>query len=87
MADFSSRGRARMGVSNRTSWRRSWIASLRSVYANDDNAWWPISDSYLYQGGTSQAGPHVSGAAAVFVQFYRATHAGATPSLPSLRPR
>jgi hypothetical protein len=58
----------------------TWIASLRSVYANDDNAWGPISANYLYQGGTSQAGPHVAGAAAVFVQFYRSNFAGATPS-------
>jgi len=53
---------------------------LRSIFANDDYAWWPISQEYLYQGGTSQSGPHVSGAAAVFVQFYRETHGGLTPS-------
>ncbi len=81
MADFSSRGPCEDGrIKPDVVAPGSWIASLRSVYANDDNAWWPISDNYLYQGGTSQAGPHVSGAAAVFVQFYRATHTGATPS-------
>lgn len=81
MADFSSRGPCEDGrIKPDLVAPGSWIASLRSVYANDDYAWWPISDAYLYQGGTSQAGPHVSGAAAVFVQFYRATHAGATPS-------
>src|SRR5207253_1991934 len=36
--------------------------------------------NYQYQGGTSQAGPHVSGAAAVFVQYYRETHTNAVPS-------
>src|SRR6185369_13071584 len=43
-------------------------------------SWAEIDNNYLFQGGTSQAGPHVSGAAAVFVQFYRDTHANATPS-------
>src|SRR5204863_9975321 len=33
-----------------------------------------------FQGGTSQAGPHVSGAAAIFVQWYRESHTNATPS-------
>jgi hypothetical protein len=81
MADFSSRGPCEDGrIKPDLVAPGSWIASLRSIYANDDFAWWPISDNYFYMGGTSQAGPHVSGAAAVFVQFYRATHAGATPS-------
>ncbi len=81
MADFSSRGPCEDGrIKPDLIAPGSWIASLRSVYANDENAWWPISDNYLYQGGTSQAGPHASGAAAVFVQFYRATHGGVTPS-------
>jgi len=81
MADFSSRGPCADGrIKPDLTAPGSWIASLRSVYANDDYAWWPISDRYLYQGGTSQAGPHVSGAAAVFVQYWRATHGGATPS-------
>jgi hypothetical protein len=31
-------------------------------------------------GGTSMAGPHAAGAAAVFVQFYKATHTNAIPS-------
>lgn len=81
MADFSSRGPCADGrIKPDLTAPGSWIASLRSVYANDDYAWWPISDHYLYQGGTSQAGPHVSGAAAVFVQYWRANHSGATPS-------
>ncbi|MGN6555958.1 MAG: S8 family serine peptidase, partial [Verrucomicrobiota bacterium] len=81
MADFSSRGPCEDGrIKPDLVAPGSWIASLRSIYANDDYAWWPISDNYLYQGGTSQAGPHVSGAAAVFVQFYRVTHGGSTPS-------
>ncbi|MBI5383688.1 MAG: S8 family serine peptidase [Verrucomicrobia bacterium] len=81
MADFSSRGPCEDGrIKPDVVAPGTWIASLRSVYANDENAWWPISDNYMYQGGTSQAGPHASGAAAVFVQFYRATHTNATPS-------
>lgn len=81
MADFSSRGPCADGrIKPDLVAPGSWISSLRSVYANDDNAWWPISDNYMYQGGTSQAGPHVSGAAAVFVQYWRSTHAGVTPS-------
>lgn len=80
MADFSSRGPCEDGrIKPDVVAPGTWIASLRSVYANDNYAWWPISGNYMYQGGTSQAGPHVSGAAAVFVQFYRQHH-GATPS-------
>jgi hypothetical protein len=81
MADFSSRGPCADGrIKPDLVAPGTWIASLRSVYANDDFAWWPISSDYFYQGGTSQAGPHVSGAAAVFVQYWRATHGGVTPS-------
>ena len=81
MADFSSRGPAEDGrIKPDVTAPGTWIASLRSVFADDNNAWSPISDRYMYQGGTSQAGPHASGAAAVAVQWYRATHAGATPS-------
>ena len=87
VASYSSRGN--VGVQTEGTYGRfkpdvvapgTWIASLRSVFANDDNAWSPISANYLYQGGTSQAGPHVSGAAAVFVQYWRQTHTNATPS-------
>ena len=81
MADFSSRGPAEDGrIKPDITAPGTWISSLRSVYANDDNAWSPIDDLYMYQGGTSQAGPHASGACAVVVQWYRAMHAGATPS-------
>jgi Subtilase family/Purple acid Phosphatase, N-terminal domain len=81
MADFSSRGPCADGrIKPDLVAPGTWIASLRSIYANDSFAWWPISDNYFYEGGTSQAGPHVSGAAAVFVQYYRDTHSGATPS-------
>src|SRR5438477_501281 len=58
----------------------SWNSSLQSASATDANSWSPISDNYQYQGGTSQAGPHVSGGAAVFMQYYRETHTNATPS-------
>ncbi|HTH46394.1 MAG TPA: S8 family serine peptidase [Candidatus Limnocylindria bacterium] len=81
MADFSSRGPAEDGrIKPDITAPGTWISSLRSVYANDNNAWSPIDDLYLYQGGTSQAGPHASGACAVIVQWYRSTHGGATPS-------
>jgi len=81
MADFSSRGPAEDGrIKPDVVAPGTWIASLRSIFANDNNAWGPISSLYLYQGGTSQAGPHASGACAVIVQWYRATHGGATPS-------
>lgn len=81
MADFSSRGPAEDGrIKPDLVAPGTWIASLRSIFANDNNAWGPISGYYLYQGGTSQAGPHVAGAAAVAVQWYRELHGGATPS-------
>jgi subtilisin family serine protease len=72
MADFSSRGPAEDGrIKPDLVAPGTWIASLRSPLGNDDFAWGEISSHYLFQGGTSQAGPHVSGAAAVFVQWYR----------------
>ncbi|MSU59755.1 MAG: hypothetical protein EXS35_16575 [Pedosphaera sp.] len=81
MADFSSRGPCEDGrIKPDVCAPGTWIASLQSQSATDQYAWSPISGNYQYQGGTSQAGPHVSGAAAVFVQFFRATHTNATPS-------
>lgn len=80
MADFSSRGPCEDGrIKPDVVAPGSWIASLLSASATDQFAWSPISDNYLYQGGTSQAGPHASGAAAVFVQYYREQF-GVTPS-------
>jgi subtilisin family serine protease len=80
MADFSSRGPAEDGrIKPDVVAPGTWIASLQSPSAPDFNAWFPISQYYQYQGGTSQSGPHVSGAAAVFVQYYRENH-GVTPS-------
>jgi len=81
MADFSSRGPAADGrIKPDLVAPGTWIASLRSLFANDNNAWGPISEYYLYQGGTSQAGPHVAGGAAVAIQWYRDTHGGVLPS-------
>ncbi|MFM1770066.1 MAG: hypothetical protein RJA22_2595 [Verrucomicrobiota bacterium] len=81
MADFSSRGPAEDGrIKPDVVAPGTWIASLRSGYADDNNAWAEISQNYIYQGGTSQSGPHVSGAAAVFVQHYRESHGGVRPS-------
>jgi hypothetical protein len=80
MADFSSRGPAEDGrIKPDVVAPGTWIASLRSPYGNDEFAWADISFYYLFQGGTSQAGPQVSGAAAVFVQWYREQY-GVTPS-------
>jgi len=81
MADFSSRGPCEDGrIKPDLVAPGTWIASAKSSVAPDDNSWAPISDNYLYVGGTSQSGPHVSGAAAVFVQYYRTTHTNITPS-------
>ncbi len=81
MADFSSRGPCEDGrIKPDVVAPGTWIASLQSESASDQYAWAAISERYQYQGGTSQAGPHVSGAAAVFVQYYRLTHTNATPS-------
>lgn len=80
MADFSSRGPCEDGrIKPDVVAPGTWIASLRSKLGDDQNAWAEISPNYMYQGGTSQAGPHVAGAAAVFVQYYRET-LGDTPS-------
>ena len=81
IADFSSRGPCEDGrIKPDITAPGTWISSLRSVFGNDDFAWAVISDNYIYEGGTSQAGPHVSGAAAVFVQYYRYSYGGRTPS-------
>jgi hypothetical protein len=81
MADFSSRGPCEDGrIKPDLVAPGTWIASLQSESATDENAWAAIDGYYQYQGGTSQAGPHVSGAAAVFVQYYRELHGNATPS-------
>ena len=81
MADFSSRGPAEDGrIKPDVVAPGTWIASLKSQAAGEENAWSPINDNYLYQGGTSQAGPHASGACAIFIQWHRQTRGGATPS-------
>ncbi|MDB6053027.1 MAG: hypothetical protein JWN25_550, partial [Verrucomicrobiales bacterium] len=81
IADFSSRGPAEDGrIKPDVVAPGTWIASLQSASGDPENAWAVISGNYQYEGGTSQSGPHVSGAAAVFVQYYRETHSNATPS-------
>jgi hypothetical protein len=81
MADFSSRGPCEDGrIKPDVVAPGTWIASLKSQAAGEENAWSPINDNYLYQGGTSQAGPHASGACAIFIQWYRENRGGSTPS-------
>jgi hypothetical protein len=81
MADFSGRGPCEDGrIKPDLVAPGTWIASLQSEAASGINSWSAISPSYQYQGGTSQAGPHVSAAAAVFIQFYREQNQGQTPS-------
>ncbi len=81
MADFSSRGPCEDGrIKPDLVAPGTWIASLRSPVGDDENSWAPISDKYLYMGGTSQAGPHVSGAAALLVQWFRQRHSLPRPT-------
>lgn len=81
MADFSSRGPCEDGrIKPDVVAPGTYISSLQSASASDQYAWSAISSYYQYQGGTSQAGPHASGAAAVFVQWYREGHTNQTPS-------
>src|SRR5439155_1317249 len=68
MTDFSSRGPCEDGrIKPDLVPPGSWIASLKSASAGDENAWAPISDNYMFQGGTSQAGPPVPGAVPALV--------------------
>ncbi len=81
MADFSSRGPAEDGrIKPDVVAPGTWIASLLSQVADENNVLFPISPYYMFQNGTSFAGPHVSGAAAVFVQYYVDTYAIGKPS-------
>lgn len=83
MADFSSRGPCEDGrIKPDVVAPGTWIASAASAAALDEAAvaWSAIDDFYVYMGGTSMSGPYAAGAAAVFVQFYGATHTNAVPS-------
>lgn len=81
MANFSSRGPCEDGrIKPDLVAPGTWIASARSPLAPDFNAWARISDEYIYDGGTSQSGAHVSGAAAVLIQWFRETQAMSKPS-------
>lgn len=83
MADFSSRGPCEDGrIKPDVVAPGTWIASLRSSYAFNEDAiaWGTIDDYYVYMGGTSMSGPAAAGAAAVFVQYYKSLHDGAVPS-------
>lgn len=81
MADFSSRGPCEDGrIKPDLVAPGTWIASARSALSPNESFWGSISAHYAYMGGTSQAAPLASGAAAAFVQFYREQTGGDTPS-------
>ncbi|HEU6447323.1 MAG TPA: S8 family serine peptidase, partial [Verrucomicrobiae bacterium] len=82
MADFSSRGPCEDGrIKPDVVAPGTWIASLASSVADESAVAWTVIDGYyVYMGGTSMAGPHAAGAAAVFVQYYQSLHDGAVPS-------
>jgi hypothetical protein len=83
IADFSSRGPCEDGrIKPDVVAPGTWIASAASSVAYDEAsiAWTAIDGYYVYMGGTSMAGPHAAGAAAVFVQFYKSMHTNAMPS-------
>jgi len=83
MADFSSRGPCEDGrIKPDVVAPGTWIASAASIAADNIGsvAWTAIDSYYIYMGGTSMSGPHASGAAAVFVQYYKSLHANAMPS-------
>ena len=83
MADFSSRGPCEDGrIKPDVVAPGTWIASAASAAAWDiaSVSWTAIDDYYVYMGGTSMSGPHASGAAAVFVQYYKSLHTNAMPS-------
>lgn len=51
MADFSSRGPAEDGrIKPDITAPGTWIASLKSQFASDANAWLGIDENYLFQG-------------------------------------
>lgn len=83
MADFSSRGPCQDGrLKPDVVAPGTWISSLASSAAIDiaSVAWMTNDQYYVYMGGTSMAGPHGAGAAAVFVQYYKSLHTNALPS-------
>lgn len=81
IASLSSRGPAEDGrIKPDLVAPGTWIASLLSVSGQVANTWAPLNNEFALMGGSSQASPHVAGAAAIFVQYYREHFAGATPS-------
>lgn len=84
MADFSSRGPSEDGrIKPDVVAPGTFIASLSSPVSTSV-PWLDIDSDYVYLGGTSMSGPQVSGAAAVFVQYYKEIHGVDTPPSPAL---
>ena len=80
VASFSSRGPAADGrLKPDVVAPGTWIASALSQDARPGWAWGNIDKWYEWCGGTSQATPHVSGAAALFAQYYEGIY-GKVPS-------
>jgi len=80
IAGFSSRGPTEDGrIKPDIVAPGTWIAAALSSSADAEWCWKNIDSDYVYCGGTSMSGPHVSGGAALFVQYYNDLY-GVNPS-------
>ncbi len=71
MAAFSSRGPCDDGrIKPDVTAPGTWIASIRSIYADYDGWGDPINQYYMYMGGTSMATPLTAGSAALVRDYY-----------------
>jgi subtilisin-like proprotein convertase family protein len=78
IADFSSRGPAADGrIKPEITAPGSGVSGGRS---GSDSLFGNIDANHRWSEGTSHAAPQVAGAVALFVQWWRSTHAGANPS-------